>query len=246
MTPPFAGREIAAASDGPISSKSPPAIDLPASGQPGGPPGPGVPYGSPRPRTESVDRPDEVVEDVGEATARRLAPILIAVLAVVVLGGTTDLLLDRPQSWRSLHVAFELGIILASLTFAVVLWRGWWTAASELRRTQAALAATTRSLQERQAEQDEWRRRTETERAGFGRAIDAQFQAWGLTPTEREVAFLLLQGHGHKQIAARTGRGERTVRQHAVSIYEKSGIGGRAELAAFFLHDLLPRGEVAD
>jgi hypothetical protein len=30
------------------------------------------------------------------------------------------------------------------------------------------------------------------------------------------------------------------VRQHAVSIYEKSGIGGRSELAAFFLQDLLP------
>jgi DNA-binding NarL/FixJ family response regulator len=63
---------------------------------------------------------------------------------------------------------------------------------------------------------------------------------WGLTPTDRDSAFLLLQGHGHKQIAARTGRSERTVRQHAVSVYEKSGIGGRAELAAFFLHDLLP------
>jgi hypothetical protein len=35
--------------------------------------------------------------------------------------------------------------------------------------------------------------------------------------------------------AARTSRSERTVRQHAVSIYQKSGLGGRAELAAFFL-----------
>ena len=62
-----------------------------------------------------------------------------------------------------------------------------------------------------------------------------------MTPTEREVAFLLLQGHGHKQIAARTGRSERTVRQHAVAVYQKSGLGGRAELAAFFLQDLMPR-----
>jgi hypothetical protein len=29
-----------------------------------------------------------------------------------------------------------------------------------------------------------------------------------------------------------------TVRQHAVSVYEKSGLQGRAELAAFFLEDV--------
>jgi hypothetical protein len=29
------------------------------------------------------------------------------------------------------------------------------------------------------------------------------------------------------------------VRQHAVSVYRKSGLSGRAELAAFFLEDLL-------
>jgi DNA-binding NarL/FixJ family response regulator len=69
--------------------------------------------------------------------------------------------------------------------------------------------------------------------------MDAQFTAWGLTAAEREVAVLLLKGLGHKQIAGRTGRSERTVRQHAVAVYRKSGLGGRAELAAFFLDDLI-------
>jgi len=36
-----------------------------------------------------------------------------------------------------------------------------------------------------------------------------------------------------------SGRSERTVRQHAVSVYQKSGRGGRAGLAAFFLGDLI-------
>jgi len=62
---------------------------------------------------------------------------------------------------------------------------------------------------------------------------------WGLTPAEREVALLLLKGQSHKQIAYTTGRSERTVRQHAVAVYQKSGLSGRAELAAFFLEDLL-------
>ena len=42
----------------------------------------------------------------------------------------------------------------------------------------------------------------------------------------------LLAGRSHKAIAYATGRSERTVRQHAVADYEKSGLAGRAELAA--------------
>ncbi len=70
-------------------------------------------------------------------------------------------------------------------------------------------------------------------------AIDGQFAAWKLTAAEREVALLILKGYGHKQIAGATQRSERTVRQHAVTVYQKSGLAGRAELAAFFLEDLL-------
>jgi DNA-binding NarL/FixJ family response regulator len=50
---------------------------------------------------------------------------------------------------------------------------------------------------------------------------------------------LILKGESHKRIAGLTGRSERTVRQHAVTIYNKSGLRGRAELAAFFLQDLV-------
>jgi DNA-binding CsgD family transcriptional regulator len=96
-----------------------------------------------------------------------------------------------------------------------------------------------RSLEERRAERDAWRASAEKALEGLGRAIDRQFDAWGLTPAEREVALLVLKGLGHKQIAGLTGRSERTVRQHAVTVYGKAGLGGRAELAAFFLQDLM-------
>jgi DNA-binding CsgD family transcriptional regulator len=185
---------------------------------------------------ESRPVPDEV-DDAGPP----LVPLLVGILALVVVAGVTDLALDRPTTIWSLHVAFELATILASLVGAVLLWRGWWRAARDLAGSRATLAATRRSLAERQAERDRWRQNAEAAVAGFGHAVDDQFQVWHLTPTEREVAFLLLQGHGHKQIAGRTGRSERTVRQHAVSVYQKSGLSGRAELAAYFLQDLVPR-----
>jgi DNA-binding NarL/FixJ family response regulator len=72
--------------------------------------------------------------------------------------------------------------------------------------------------------------------------VDEQFRDWQLTPAERDVALMLLKGYGHKEVAALTGRSERTVRQHAVAVYQKSGLQGRAELAGFFLEDLVLPG----
>jgi len=157
------------------------------------------------------------------------------VLVVIAVAGILDLALDRPDEWLSFHVLYELGLVVGALATAIWLARGWGTAATvnqELRR----------SLEERKAERDAWRASAEQALAGLGVAIDAQFTAWGLTPAEREVALLVLKGHGHKEIAARTGRSERTVRQHAAAAYQKAGLGGRAELAAFFLEGVaLPK-----
>ena len=167
-----------------------------------------------------------------EENGTRLRLLLAVVLVVIMVGGTIDLVLDAPTDWLSFHVLFELGMIVAALVSATALWLGWW-------RSRQAVVAMARSLEERRAERDAWRASAEKALDGLGRAIDRQFDAWGLTPAEREVALLILKGHGHKQIAGLTGRSERTVRQHAVTVYGKAGLGGRAELAAFFLQDLM-------
>lgn len=177
--------------------------------------------------------------DVDEGDGRRLRLVLAAVLMLIVIAGTVDLVLDAPPSIWSVHVIYEVALIVAALAGTVVLWRGW-------RRAERSLAETRRALEERRAERDEWRASAQVALQGLGRAIDDRFATWGLTPTEREVALLLLKGQSHKEIAYRTHRSERTVRQHAVSVYQKSGLGGRAELSAFFLEDLmLPTDQVA-
>jgi len=99
-------------------------------------------------------------------------------------------------------------------------------------RVQQALAA-------RGDERDAWRDQSRRLREGLGAAIDAQLLDWNLTRVERQTAFLLLKGYSHKEIARLTERSDRTVRQHAVDIYRKSGMSGRAELSAFFLEDML-------
>ncbi len=157
--------------------------------------------------------------------------LLAVILLAIVAGGVTDLILDAPRSWLTFHVLFELGMVAAALVSATALWLGWW-------RARRAVSTLARSLAEHQAERDAWRASAEQALAGLGRAIGRQFDQWKLTGAEREVAVLLLQGYGHKQIAGLTHRSERTVRQHAVAVYRKAGISSRAELAAFFLRDI--------
>lgn len=166
------------------------------------------------------------------AEDRKLLLVLLAVLTAVVVGGSVDLYLDSPERWLSVHVIFELVLILTSLGLALYLWRGWVGAARDLEETREELSL-------RREERDAWRESARTFLDGLGHAIDRQFDQWQLTPAEREVAMLLIKGYSHKRIAHRTDRSERTARQHAVSVYRKAGLSGRAELAAYFLEDLM-------
>lgn len=163
---------------------------------------------------------------------RGLRLLLAGTVLVMLVGGTVDLWLDAPDDWRSGHVLFELALLAFALVVAAFLWRGWIQAERSLHDVRHALA-------ERRDERDAWQASARAALDGLGQAIDERFAAWGLTPTEREIALLLLKGRRHKEIACDTSRSERTVRQHAVSIYHKSGLAGRAELSAFFLEDLM-------
>ena len=62
-----------------------------------------------------------------------------------------------------------------------------------------------------------------------------QFESWELTPAEADIAALILKGVSVRDIALLRGTSEATIRQQAQGIYRKAGLGGRAELAAFFL-----------
>ena len=168
---------------------------------------------------------------------RSLRTLITVVLAVSVIGGTVDLILDAPDSVLSFHVAFEVLLIVGAAATFVFLWRGWY-------RSQHSLSETRRILEAHDAERDKWRASAQHALAGLGAAINERFRAWNLTSTECEIALLLLKGHSHKAIARTTSRSDATVRQHATAVYHKAGLAGRAELAAHFLDDLaLPQDE---
>jgi len=165
---------------------------------------------------------------------------LTVLLLTITVVGIIDLQLDAPEYWFSTHVLFEVGFILLCLGSATYLTWGWYNAQRSLGQAQSALEA-------QKTERDVWRKRVKDLLEGLGRAIDIQMESWKLTPVEKETALFLLKGYSHKEIAHLCEKSERTVRQHAVTVYRKSGLSGRAELAAFFLEDLLlPMGEKED
>jgi DNA-binding CsgD family transcriptional regulator len=66
-----------------------------------------------------------------------------------------------------------------------------------------------------------------------------QFSQWALSPSENEVALLLIKGLSMKEIADARSVKEKTIRSQATNIYAKSGCTGRHELAAYFIEDLM-------
>jgi DNA-binding CsgD family transcriptional regulator len=157
---------------------------------------------------------------------------LTALLVAIAIWGVVDLALDRPERWLSVHVLIEVGFVLLSIGSVLYLWLAWVQARRSLGRVRDRLAAN-------EVERDRWKARATRLLRGLGAEIDVQFERWSLTPAERQVAMLLLKGLRHKEAASVLDRSERTMRQHAVSVYRKSGLAGRAELSAFFLEDLL-------
>ena len=158
--------------------------------------------------------------------------VLAALLLAITIFGGIDLVLDAPDGVLNLHVVIEFAFVCACLATALYLGRCWIRARHSITRLKASLEA-------KEAERDEWRARAQKFLIGLGEAIDAQMRSWSLTDAERETALFLLKGFSHKEIAEITGKSERTVRQHSVAVYRKSGLSGRAELSAFFLEDLL-------
>lgn len=165
-----------------------------------------------------------------EKEGRGRLPLSVLLLAIAA-GSAVDIALDRPASWLTFHIVYELGLLVGALLMIAWLWRGW-------RHAERSGTELGRQLRQQLEEQAAWRKDAERVLAGLGQAIDQQFTRWRFTPSEREIALLLLKGKSHKEIAALTDRSERTVRQHAAAAYGKAGVDGRAALSAFFLEGL--------
>lgn len=62
---------------------------------------------------------------------------------------------------------------------------------------------------------------------------------FGLTPREREIVAVIVDGCSNTEIAGRFSISEKTVKHHLTNIFDKVGVSNRLELALFALHHRL-------
>lgn len=155
------------------------------------------------------------------------SPLTILVLAIALQAAcaiyfiadvVADISSDGADANSPAHNAVELVAALALALGVLVLFR-------ELRRLLA-----------RQARMDQ---QIEVASGAFHDILESNFDEWGLTPAERDVALLLIKGLSLARIADLRGSAEGTVKAHCNKVYAKAGVTGRAELVSHFIEDLM-------
>ena len=73
----------------------------------------------------------------------------------------------------------------------------------------------------------------------FAALLEERFVAWGLTRSERDVAWFTIKGLSIAEIARLRGTSEGTVKAHSNAIYRKAGVSGRTQLLSLFIDDLM-------
>jgi DNA-binding CsgD family transcriptional regulator len=169
--------------------------------------------------------------------------VLFGVVALL-MGG--DVVGDIIEGQTLSHVILEATTFAAGFLGLLSLCLHMFSLRKEKIVAQRERSALSLRLSDAQADAQAWRSEAKEILAGLSTAIDRQFGSWKLTPAEREVGMLLLKGLSMKEVAQVRSVSERTAREQARAVYRKGGLAGRAELAAFFLEDLLPPPQASE
>ena len=157
----------------------------------------------------------------GPRSARRFSAALAVTVVLQTMAAlffVADAVADLAEDPAAPHSIFESLVALA-LILGVVM--GVW----QLRQTLAQMRQQERAL--------------DTARGSLAQVIEDQFDAWKLTPAERDVGLLALKGLDVAGIAEIRGAAQGTVRAQLTRIYAKAGVSGRAQFASWFVEDLL-------
>lgn len=167
--------------------------------------------------------------------------LLFGILGIGLLVTTLEVMSegDTVSVFEFLYDSLEKSLIFAGAGGVFVLIR-------QMQMQQNERKELLRELDIARAEGGSWREKVRSFTNGLGSEIEVQFGDWGLSDAEREVGLLMIKGFSHKEIAELRGTAEATVRQQARTIYQKSGLPGKAAFSAYFLEDLLPPRNSSD
>jgi DNA-binding CsgD family transcriptional regulator len=160
----------------------------------------------------------------------RLTVILILIMAGGLLA--LDVYDDLSHGSTFGHILEEA--IIVSLCVGGVLFL-----ASRLFASKRENIKINRMIEQVRGDLESYKKETMLLSQGLRSKIDGQLNKWQLTPSEKDIARLILKGLSIKEIADIRQAAEKTVSQQLSAIYSKSNLNGRAEFSAFFLEDLL-------
>lgn len=151
------------------------------------------------------------------------SPVVLIVL--IVLQGfcaiffLSDVLADFGESSRDMnHLIVEF---FATLTLIAAIF-------VEFRYLQVLLRAKARL-----------EKSVELASAAVSDVIESHFDAWNLSPAERDVAGFLVKGLSISEIAELRGNKEGTIKAHLNVIYRKSGTRNRGEMLSELIDNLI-------
>lgn len=163
--------------------------------------------------------------------------VLVSILSAVFFLVTTDIIGDSREGVDFSHLWLEASVGAISLF-------GIFYVLKDSFMVKKTLVETNQQLSALRIEAKEWQAKSKKYVEGLSSAIDEQLLKWGLSPAEKEVAFLLLKGLSLKEVANVRNTTEKTAKVQSISIYAKAGLSSRSELSAFFLEDLLAPQQV--
>jgi DNA-binding CsgD family transcriptional regulator len=160
--------------------------------------------------------------------------IYVSVLLIVILLlSMADVAHDAMEGADLSHLTLEF-LLMGVVTVGLI-----WLFCYFLQERRAVLVLKHR-LGILDVERQEWQQKAEKYVFGLSEAIESQFKAWGFTPAEIEVGFVLLKGYSLNEIASFRQTSVKTVNVQTQSVYKKAGLSNRSEFSAYFLEDLLP------
>lgn len=145
---------------------------------------------------------------------------------------TFDIVHDVKEGIPFTHIWHEVVLFLISIGAL------FWQIRIILNKNRHITSLNMELLETKKSYQD-WKEKTHTKSQELSHLIENEFGLWHLSDGEKDVALLLIKGLSMKEIADIRKTHEKTVRQQATTIYKKSGLSGRQELAAYFLEDML-------
>ncbi|MGB7318232.1 MAG: helix-turn-helix transcriptional regulator [Planktotalea sp.] len=154
----------------------------------------------------------------------RVALVLIAALQIVcAIFFVSDILFTliglraAPISWQTrelLEIGAALGLVLGVVLGIAVLLK--FRARTVQVEEQLKIAA-----------------------GAFAQVLQERFEAWGLTPAEKDVALFLIKGMSTAEIGGLRKTSEGTIKAQTNAIYRKAGVSGRSQLLSLFIDDLM-------